>query len=298
MKNRIAIIDVGTNTFNLLIVDKSSSIKNYDIIYKERIGVGLGNKGINHAKIAPNAFKRGIITLKKFKQKCSDLNVESIRAIGTSAMRNAVNNKDFINTTYNDTGINIEVISGQQEANYIYNGVNLGFTATFPYLIMDIGGGSTEFIFANTKGLIKKQSFEIGVSRIYQYFEKPNQLNEKLVIKIENHLNKLTNSFFNIKDCNILVGSSGSFKTFYELIHNKQYPKNKYVKLDRETLQNVLIQTIYSSKRERLDNPFIIPIRKNMINISALKTLWIMKKLNIEGIIISPNSMKEGVIFE
>jgi exopolyphosphatase/guanosine-5'-triphosphate,3'-diphosphate pyrophosphatase len=295
MKNRIAIIDIGTNTFNLLVVDR---LKNqFEIIYKERIGVGLGNKGINTSIIAPSAFKRGIKTLNEYKNKCLELNVETIRAIGTSAIRNAKNQSDFLIAVKQQTGITINIISGSEEAKHIYHGVKINHDFDTPSVIMDIGGGSTEFIFANQSGIMDKASFEIGVSRIYQHLEKPKQLNEEMVAKIERHLERQTEHFFDKKSVDVLIGSSGSFKTFYELYDNKQYPRDEYVKIEMLDLISNLNHIIYSSKKERDNNHYIIPIRKKMINIAAVKTNWIIKKLGIKEFIVSPYSLKEGAIF-
>ncbi|MFK8038151.1 MAG: hypothetical protein AB8B74_07675 [Crocinitomicaceae bacterium] len=295
MKNRIAIIDIGTNTFNLLVVDRLKD--QFETIYKERIGVGLGNKGINHSIIAKKAFKRGVETLNQYKNKCLELNVGTIKAIGTSALRNADNRQDFIDTVKQQTGICIQVICGNEEANHIYHGVKINHQFDRPSLIMDIGGGSTEFIFANHKGIQDKASFEIGVSRIYQYLDKPDQLDIEMVSKIERHLEKNTKYFFDNKSADVLIGSSGSFKTFYELHSNLQYPRNEYVKLEMFDLLTNLDQITLSTKAERQANNFIIPIRKKMINIAAVKTKWIISKMGVKEFIVSPYSLKEGAVF-
>ncbi len=295
MKNRIAIIDIGTNTFNLLVVDRLKH--QFEIIYKERVGVGLGNKGINNSTIAPSAFKRGIKTLNEYKNKCLELNVTCIKAIGTSAIRNAKNKNDFLKAVRQQTDIDIQIITGCEEAKHIYHGVIIDHTFDTPGVIMDIGGGSTEFIFADQSGIVDKASFEIGVSRIYQYLDKPKQLDAEMVAKIERHLEKQTHHFFDNKSVDVLIGSSGSFKTFYELYDNKQYPRNEYVEIGLLDLITNLNHIIFSTKKERDNNDFIIPIRKKMINIAAVKTNWIIKKLGIKSFIVSPYSLKEGAIF-
>ncbi len=295
MNKRIAIIDIGTNTFNLLVVDRYEN--DFDIVYKERIGVGLGHKGINHSNIAPEAFNRGIETLKHYRKKCADLNVSFICAIGTSAVRNALNRDAFTSSAYQEAQIKINVISGHDEAQYIYHGVKLGHFFDKDSLIMDIGGGSTEFIFANSDGIRSKISFEIGVSRIYQLFDLPSQFNCQTVATIENYLEESTRGYFDNLNAHTLVGSSGSFKTFYELHLNEQYPRNQYVNISMDELRYTLNKTTYSTKSDRDSNDYIIPIRKKMINIASVKTNWIINKLNIEKFVISPYSLKEGLIF-
>lgn len=292
---RVAIIDIGTNTFNLLVVDRSHN--DFEIVYKERIGVGLGNKGLINATIKPFAFERGLNTLKQFKSRCSELNVKSIRGIGTSAIRNASNKTLFIEAVNKHTGIKIEVITGKDEANYIYNGVTLKRPIKESSIIMDIGGGSTEFIFAKQEKIQSKRSFDIGVSRIFQTFDLPEQFDESTIKLIENYLEEEIQDYFNGMNIHTLVGSSGSFKTFYELYANSKYPRNEYIEISIPDIKATLEKTIYSTRKERDENHFIIPIRKKMINIAAVKTNWLINKLDINSFIVSPYSLKEGLIF-
>ncbi|MDX1351147.1 MAG: hypothetical protein R3279_12900, partial [Putridiphycobacter sp.] len=212
-------------------------------------------------------------------------------------LRNAKNKQAFLDVVKQQTGINIQIISGDEEAAHIYHGVKINHQFHAPSVIMDIGGGSTEFIFADCSGITDKASFEIGVSRIYQHLNKPKQLNEEMVAKIERHLERETKHFFDEKEVNVLIGSSGSFKTFYELYENQQYPREAYVRIEMLDLLTNLNAIIYSTKEQREQNHFIIPIRKKMINIAAVKTSWIIKKLGIQEFIVSPYSLKEGAIF-
>lgn len=293
---RIAIIDIGTNTFNLLVGNVTK--KGFQDIFSTKIGVGLGLGGINDDRIHSEAMRRGLDALQSFAAKCKELDVGYIYAIGTSAIRNAINKNDFIEKVKAKTGIDITVISGAYEAEYIYNGVASGIELDEPFLIMDIGGGSTEFIYGNASGMIKAQSFEIGAARIYQLFDLSDPLTLADCEKIEEYLEAGTGDFFDYMDTKLLIGASGSFETFYELISNKPYPKNEYVHPSFADMNYYLERIIASTLAEREKDDRIIPIRKKMAPIAAVKIRWIIRKLNIEKIMISPNSLKEGVIEE
>lgn len=295
MLKRVAIIDIGTNTFNLLIVDRGDS--DYKNVYSERIGVGLGHGGINSSIIAPAAFKRGLDCLKKYADTCSTHQVTSIFAFGTSALRAAENSDKFISETEKLTNIKIEILSGQAEANLIYKGINLGYDFKQKSVVMDIGGGSTEFILADTNGVIEKHSFEIGASRINQLFDFGESFTNKDVLKIENYLEEKIGNLLNGFSTDILVGSSGSFETFYELAHQKPYPAHEYHRVDLGLMIETLDQIIKSSLTERKNNPLIIQIRQEMLPIAAIKTKWALRKMNCKMVIISPYSLKEGAIF-
>lgn len=209
-----AVIDLGTNTFNLLIFKKTAT--GNKIIFNHKEGVALGMGGINNATIAPDAFERGITTLENFKAICMHHGVEQIRAIGTSALRAAENSADFIEAAYAMTEIPITIIDGETEAELIYRGIQSAHVFEHPSIILDIGGGSSEFIFANNDEVIKSKSFEIGVSRIYQQFEFSDPLSNHDIDAIINYLESATKGFFDDIHTQTLIGASGSFETFYE----------------------------------------------------------------------------------
>jgi exopolyphosphatase/guanosine-5'-triphosphate,3'-diphosphate pyrophosphatase len=124
-------------------------------------------------------------------------------------------------------------------------------------------------------------------------------LNSSDVLKIEQWLDGNAGTFFNHRKENVLIGASGSFETFYELIHNEKFPeKNCSVEISIDYLHEILDQIINSSQVERDQNEWIIPIRKRMAPIAAVKTRWVLKQIPATKIFISPYSLKEGVIFE
>ena len=150
---RSAVIDLGTNTFNLLIMDIGSKGR-YKIIFKEELDVKLGEGSINKNMISPAAFRRGLDALKKHKATIDSYEVETIDALATSAIRSAKNGANFIERALKETGIQIHTIPGEEEASIIYHGVKLaGLLEKEPSLIMDIGGGSTEFILADNSNI-------------------------------------------------------------------------------------------------------------------------------------------------
>ena len=124
MSKRIAIIDIGTNTVNLLIVDRQTD--DYDIIYTERVGVGLGHGGINNSFLEKNAVGRGIKCLKQYAKTCKTYQTESIFAFGTSALRHASNAHDFVKSAKKETGIDIQILDGQEEANLCHQARSAG----------------------------------------------------------------------------------------------------------------------------------------------------------------------------
>ena len=122
--NRFGVIDLGTNTFHLLIIEKSSLGTSHEIA-RERIFIKLASEGIETIGAAP--FQRGLKAMIRFSEILKEYQVSNIKAIGTAALRTASNGKDFVQLIFKKTGIQIELIDGTEEARLIYQGVKEAF---------------------------------------------------------------------------------------------------------------------------------------------------------------------------
>jgi len=294
LKKRLGIIDLGTNTFNLLIVDKHA--QGFDKVFSTKEGVGLGLGGINDGFIAKDAMDRGVLALSDFMNKCQELSCEKIKAFATSAIRDASNGEEFVKLLNEKLNLEVEVISGAREAELIHQGVKIGYPFDEDVVIMDIGGGSTEFIYSDKDEVKKSHSFNIGTARIFQMFDFEDPYSNDNIQAVTNYLEENTSGFFDEIKTDVLIGASGSFETFYAVLNHKEYPENNFEDMNAEALIPILDEMICSTYKERMKNPFIIPIRKKMAPIAAIKIKWILEKLNIKTLTISPFAMKEGVI--
>lgn len=292
---RVAVIDLGTNTFNLLVADVHQS--DFTIVHNSKEGVALGMGGINERNIDEAATERAFHAFEKFKEICDSFGVEKIVGIATSAVRDAVNGEAFVKMLYDKFQISIEIIDGLREAELIYKGVSWSYDFPKTSLIMDIGGGSTEFIRVEKGKELQAASLNIGVSRAYQLFEFSDPLSQTDRKELENWFETQASELSDFKACPILVGASGSFETFYEMTHLVPFPQGTTpIQLTRKELLATIDTILNSTLEERENNPFILPIRRKMAPIAALKTKWIIEKFGIEEIYISPCSLKEGVL--
>lgn len=304
MSKRIAVMDLGTNTFHLLIAEGCAS--DYKALVHEHDSVKLGEGGINKGVIQQASYDRGIASMEKFGEDIRKYNVKNVRAIATSALRNACNGQAFIDEVADKTGINIELINGVQEAEYIYRGVKLAGGITHQTtLIMDIGGGSVEFILGNEHSILWKQSFEIGAARLMDKFHRddpiPQDSIQALNLYLEEHLTSLI-AVASKYPVDLLIGSSGAFETFAEL---NERSRNNYFDLNIKNydfeLNDLLSLTeklIHSSHNERRNTKGIIPIRVDMIVVASLITRFIIARLAIKRVCMSTYSLKEGVLAE
>jgi len=294
---RKCVIDIGTNTFNLLIAEHSP--KELKIIHSSKRGVALGMGGITKGVLTEDAMFRAIEALIEFEIKIKEFEVSDVRLIATAAVREASNSEAFLELVKKGVGRDVFIIDGKQEAKFIFQGVSMCHKFQSESMIMDIGGGSTEFIRANQNGIGELISLKIGVSRLYQTFSCSDPFTKSDVEKIESYIENESKGFFLNKTVECLIGSSGTFETFYELIHKKKYPfSSETIELEVQPFMESLDDLIFSTQDERNKNEFIIPIRKKMAPFAAVKTRWVLQQLNVKKVLISPFSLKEGALSE
>ncbi len=292
---RKAVIDLGTNTFNLLIAEVSEG--KFQELYVAREAAMIGD-GINDGVISEKALIRANRILEKYRAVCDEYGVPSVRCLGTSALRDASNAAVFKQDVLTKYQFNIEIISGEDEAQFIYQGIRFIDNFQEPGVIMDIGGGSTEFIHADSKGVNELTSLDIGVSRIYQYLEKPEVLSNEHLDRQLRYMESRVSPEFDSMRSSKMIGASGSFETFLSMLKQESVSRKVHKEpIDKKELLEVIDWTIHSSLSERMDNEWIIPIRKYMIPIAAYKVKWAMERLGTERVIISPYSLKEGALW-
>lgn len=301
----VAVMDLGTNTFHLLIARGDAA--DPEELFHTTIPVKLGEGGINSGIIQPAAYQRGIDTMLQFSERIKEFKAEWVSAIATSALRSASNGKDFIDEVKARTGIAIETINGDREAQYIYEGVKAGHCLTPQNsLILDIGGGSVEFILGNINEILWKRSFEIGAARMLDRFHKTDPIPASSINEMNAYLEQILAPFFTATstiDITNIVGSSGAFETFAEVIeldkgNEFELKKNRKYQFKASEFIAVTDKLINSSHTERANHNGIIPVRVDMIVSSALITRFVMAKLGVGNVLMSTYSLKEGVLAE
>lgn len=215
-----AIVDLGTNTFNLLIYEQGEA--GLRIVHSVELPVFLGRGGIEQGMIAADAFERGMEALRRNKATAMEHGATNIRGFGTSMLRNARNGEDFVCRVKQELGITIRIIPGDQEAELILAGVRQAVRfGSQPSLVMDIGGGSTEFILATDKALMWKRSFELGVTRLRERIPISDPINVEEEARIAAHLDDQLEALYAVverQEPHVLVGSAGSFDSLARII--------------------------------------------------------------------------------
>ena len=305
MSARLGIIDLGTNTFHLLIVEKNGKdvITRFHESRPARIGLG----GINNRIITDEAIERALIVLRFFREQLDlfEVSIENTLAFGTSAIRNAGNQDLFCQIVLQETNIPITVIDGDKEANYIYKGVRYGADlGSSTSLIMDIGGGSVEFIIGNASQIFWKQSFEIGGQRMMEKFMRNDPLTEgdkkKIYNYFEENLIPLANAVHQYAP-DKLVGSSGTFDTLIDIdFHHRtgNWPPKKQTDftLPIEEFYRIYSLILNGNHDERMAIPGMIPLRVDMIVVAVCLVDYVLRSHGIRQIQVSSYALKEGVL--
>jgi len=293
---RYAVIDLGTNTFHLLIAEQQAD-NTFKELYRKRYFVKLAEEGIETIGKAP--LQRGLAALQHFRQVIAELQVNKVKAIGTAALRTASNGPSFMQQVKQELGIDIELITGNQEAAYIHQGVAMAVPFQEQnYLLMDIGGGSVEFIIANKSKVHWAASFPIGVGVLYKKFHQHDPIlpTEIAATKayIDSFLSPLKDALqqFSAK---VLVGASGTFEVLeFLLAKDKVFPTYAYINVADfhpfyKKIQGTTIQ-------ERLQMKDIPDTRADMIIVALILIDYMLALFGIEQIIVSKYAMKEGIL--
>ena len=301
---KVAVIDLGTNTFHLLIAEVGS--RSFKFLQSERRAVQIGKKGINNGEITQEAWERAIKTLKEYRDIIESNHIRKVFAKTTSAIRSAMNGEELITAIKQETGIDVKIISGKKEAELILLGVkkalDLGADKS---LIVDIGGGSIEFIIADRTQTYWLQSFEIGGQRLVEKFcqSDPISTNEigLLINHFQENLGELKRTCLT-HNPRVLVGCSGTFDTLGAICSMSDEPgyvsneKGSWIEI--ESFNKIYGQIIQKTRAERLAIPGMIKMRVDMIVVTVILIKYLADTFNIEKLRISAYALKEGIFFD
>jgi exopolyphosphatase/guanosine-5'-triphosphate,3'-diphosphate pyrophosphatase len=301
---KIAVIDCGSNTFNLLIAEADQ--EGWKPIFKNKLPVKLGAGGYQSKEIKEDRFNRGIDALVAHAANLRNFACERVYAYATSAIRDARNGEEFVTKAQSLTGIQIHVIDGEREADLIFKGIlNTLEASEKSFLVMDIGGGSTEFIIGNAKGIQWKHSFKLGVSRIHDWLQPSDPMTKEDIARVESHLQlELQPLADALKkyETDTLIGSSGSFDTLLELYLHGQGLSTSNIGLSNEILISafpvIYDWIINSTFKQRLVHPVIPSIRAEYMPLSVILMKYVLGMLDFKKFMHSSYSLKEGAMNE
>ena len=283
---KLAAIDIGSNAARLLISEVTKQPKQDPVFNKinlVRVPLRLGFDVFETGEISKAKVKMLMQTLKAYQHLLEAYEIKHVYACATSAMRDARNSKDIIRKVKLETGIEIKVISGQEEASFIYeNHVAENLDSDHSYLYIDVGGGSTELTFFANGELLSKESFNIGTIRLLK-----NQIKEKAWDDMKDYVKKYIKSDLP----SIAIGSGGNITKILSMSRLKEGKplsldllKDYYKELSNVTIEDRM--NLYGLKEDRAD--VIVP--------ALLIYVQIMKWASIDEIYVPKIGLVDGLI--
>lgn len=290
---RIATMDVGTNSTRLLITEIGESpcpVQLYQAINTTRIGEGMAN---NHGLLTPVAIQRTVQALMEFSAIAAKFSVDKLRVVATAAVRDALNGRELVELAQAKAGLEVKVISGEQEARLSYLGVIKGLAEVPPAaVVIDVGGGSTEFIWPSGEGRLAVESVPIGAVRATEA-----ELNEQ---QISLMLGKVLSRVAKARPQKV-IGVGGTATTLaamnlgLELYDAAQVHGYSLKKVEVNSWHRKLSA---ASPDQRKLIPGLQPQRADIILAGVTIMKIILDKLGLEQLMVSETDLLWGLIFE
>ena len=297
---RVASIDIGTNTILLLIADLDGR-KLKSLFEKEsivRLGEGVQKNGV----LSQEAMERGIQTLTEYLGKSHIMGVEKIFAVGTSALREARNSMDFIERVKEELDLSIEIISGEEEAQLSFLAIAKDLREVKkPILVVDIGGGSTEFVLGRGDQIIQWVSLPLGSVRFTEQFLHSDPVQEKEWAKMVKEIRRLLVKIPHPEEPCSMVAVAGTATALAAVEQGlKKFVPEKihHFSLRQEALEKQLL--LYRSKTldERKKIPGLSPARADVILAGSAILHEAMKELQRSSVLISVHGVRYGVLYK
>ncbi len=306
---RVATIDIGTNSTHLLIAKLEPKLNTFSIELAEKSTTRLGERDPNTGELTPLAMNRAFSALTRFKDLSESYKVQSLIIAATSAVREAPNGRIFISEIKKKIGLDVELISGAEEARLIYLGVLSGMQfGNKPHLVLDIGGGSTELILADSSEARALTSTKIGAVRLQREFIKKDPISSQTESflrsfirgSMESAIDKVSKRIA-VGEKPVLVATSGTAMAIGSLISNREnhiQSKLQGYKFTKENLDIIVSQLIKMSPSERSDLSSLSERRSEIIVPGALILQTIMSMVNVDEIVLSERALREGIVVD
>ena len=300
--NRLAAVDIGTNSIRSIIIQVDAAGK-YRILDDEKVTVRLGEGLHRTGSIAPAAWDRALEALSRQKKIIDGYRVSSIEAVATSAVRRAANGPDFIAAIKSQVGLEVEVISGEDEAELAALSAFHHFDLEgVRHLIFDIGGGSLELVAALGTHIEEILSLELGAVFLTETFLKSDPVTPDEHLKLRRHIRKALKNCFALQDrltMQCLVGSGGTITSIAAMVtagRRERYDSVHGYELLRYDVVHLLAMLLRLSDKERRSIPGLSPDRSDIIIAGVTVVDELMDFFQANLLRVNERGIREGLI--
>ena len=300
----LAGIDIGTLTCRLLVADVNLPHEIKEIASERRI-LRLGEGVDEHKRLSAGAINRVVETLKEWSEAIRAQTLEGIVVVATSAVRESKNRQEFLTRVKQETGWDVEVLTGDEEARRTLLGIRFGLPeAMGDFLGLDIGGGSTECIFARKEQLPQVISLDLGVVRLLErefHHDPPiAQDLQDAETFVDKELDKVAQSFGALPNIS-LVGTAGTITTLAAMAQRlKQYDRTQVhnYELSLFTIKKLERDLISKTGQQRLSILGLEPGREFVIVAGTVILRRIMETFGFETCLVSDYGLREGILVD
>lgn len=304
-RQALAALDIGTNSFHL-VVARPVNGDGFETLTREREVVRLGTGGGDMKTLTPAAIERGVACLSRMRGIAESFDAV-LRAVATSATREAVNSREFIRRAAEEAGVSIEVISGIEEARLIHLGV-LQAVPVFDrrLLLVDVGGGSTELLIGECGDTLAARSLKLGAVRLTDRFFPGGDVTSKSVKACRNHIRGVLEHFsrdVGTHGFDVAVASSGTAETIAKIVHARTssdalrtYNCFEFTTDDLDDVVNELIGHRTTSQRTKVRG--LEAHRADIIVAGALILATATHTFGIPSFTFSEAALREGVLLD
>lgn len=306
MPQPTAIIDLGTNTFQLLVATQGNISETLQVICQLQRPVQLGLGAMETGVLQQDAMNRALIALTEFKEVAiaNGCDIDQIHALGTSILRRAVNTQQFVAEVHHRLGIKIQVISGIEEADLIYHGIYHSLPKPWNpiSLVMDIGGGSVEFILFEGTKIRFKNSFELGGLRLLSLFQQEEDFHTSRIKELASYIKKEMKPLFDA--CKgyvptVLIGAAGAFETIWDLANADMpdpiIPAATTLDIRQFYQQKKMVEEHDFEGRQKIKG--MKAFRSGILPYANVLIATVLEELALENMWVSSYSLKEGYWF-
>ena len=297
MTGRRAAIDCGTNSTRLLVVDADGATLER-LMRITRLGQGVDATG----RLAPDAIERTIAVLTEYRHDLDRLHVERVRMTATSAARDASNRDDFFDAAEAAIGVRPELLGGDEEARLSFLGATAELDpADGPFLVVDIGGGSTEFAVGATapEGAV---SIDIGCVRMTEKFlhsdpPAPEELTNALTV-VRDYLDDVVRDLPAVADAACLVGLAGTVSAVATVELGIDYDRDRihHFRLRRDAVEDVFRTLATETRAQRVHNPGLEEARADVVVGGIVVLVAIMRHLGFDECLVSESDILDGLV--
>lgn len=300
MSDLCASIDLGTNTARLLIARRTGTAS-FEHVRIEREIVRMGGGFSPEKGLSDEAFSRGMNCMQRFSHILGSFGITSPRAVATSAIRDAVNGKVFVESVLQETGIRLTVIDGELEGALTLSGVIAGLeTDHDDLLVFDVGGGSTEYTLAHGRVADFIKSLPLGVVRLTEGKSCPDDMRIKIQKELELLAGEITDSRIDVcPGSRLLVGTAGTATTLAAIslgMDDYDYRRVNNMILELAEIERIFAMLLPLGLEERLRVPGLEKGREDLIIAGILITIESMRLFGFSRLQVSDYGLLEGLI--